>query len=198
MGLLLSLVPWIVFLVLIEVDIIPAIISAIIALVTTLVLQWRDIVRHPKLLDLGTVGFFVGMVGLLLLVDAAIIKPWVPFLSDFTLFGIVMGSIVARQPFTLQYAREQAPPDYWDHPDFLALNYVLSQFWAGAFAASSVGALLIFVLPPEDVWISELIRLGALGVAAAFTAWYPNYVEKRAEAAAQASQDQPTPEYAED
>ena len=43
---------------------------------------------------------------------------------------IVVGSIIVRRPFTLQYAREDAPEEYWHEPGFLRVNYQLSWVWA--------------------------------------------------------------------
>ncbi len=34
-------------------------------------------------------------------------------------------------PFTAAYARENAPPEFWDNPIFLRLNLVMTLFWCG-------------------------------------------------------------------
>ncbi len=40
-------------------------------------------------------------------------------------------SVVIGHPFTAAYARESAPPEFWDHPVFIRLNLVMTLVWCG-------------------------------------------------------------------
>jgi hypothetical protein len=57
---------------------------------------------------------------------------------DIGLFGIALASLAARQPFTLQYAREEVSPEIWASSAFVRANYVITLVWMSAFAIMSV------------------------------------------------------------
>lgn len=42
-------------------------------------------------------------------------------------------SLALRTPFTLAYAREEAPPEHWDHPLFHQANWTLTLVWTATF-----------------------------------------------------------------
>jgi hypothetical protein len=41
------------------------------------------------------------------------------------------GSVAIGCPFTTAYARETAPPEFWEHPIFIRLNLLMTLVWCG-------------------------------------------------------------------
>ena len=54
-------------------------------------------------------------------------------------------SVVIGHPFTAAYARENAPPEFWDNPIFLRLNLMMTLFWCGLLTVN-VGFAVIGVI----------------------------------------------------
>jgi len=88
---------------------------------------------------------------------------------------VALGSVVARRPFTLQYAREMTDRDYWDSPLFLHINYVLTWVWIGSFfVTAAVGWYGDGPLhEPDNVWTNWIVSIAVLILAIRFTEWYP-------------------------
>ena len=137
-----------------------------------------------KILELSDITFFtlVGILGLLVsqsTLDA--LDNWSGEMSNVALTVIAFGSILFRVPFTLQYAREEAPRELWDNPAFIRTNYVISAFWGGAFlVAALAGAYGDLILDnSNNLWTGWVIQTLALLVAIQFTEWYPKVVQAR-------------------
>jgi hypothetical protein len=120
---------------------------------------------------------------------------WFGELANILLVLVVAGSMVARVPFTIQYAREQTDPKYWDTPVFLRINYVVTGVWGLAFLVSAiVGFYGDAVLhDSNNVWTGWIIQVAATLVAVQFTVWYPDYATARALASAGVSHDPAPP-----
>src|ERR1700742_2564158 len=106
--------------------------STLLALVlaagTAVVLTLRDVKakKSLKLLDVGAGVVFGGLALYTLLTHAEWSVVGVRLCTDAGLLGIVLVSMLVRQPFTLQYAREQVPEHVWAKPEFIRKNYMLS------------------------------------------------------------------------
>jgi intracellular septation protein A len=120
-----------------------------------------------KLLDLGATLVFGGLA----LYTVATHTVWsmlgVRLCADLGLFAIVGVSLIVRQPFTIQYAKEEVPEQIWASPEFLRVNYRLSAIWCAAFAAMVLGD--IGMLRGLPLAIGVAITLAALSSAAFFT-----------------------------
>ena len=92
---------------------------------------------------------------------------------DAGLLLIVLTTLIAGKPFTLQYAREQVPQSLWDTPQFIRSNYVITGVWSGAFLILVLADLILIYrtdLPPK---IGILATVLALVGAFKYTQWYP-------------------------
>jgi hypothetical protein len=128
--------------------------------------------KTPKLLDIGSGVLFSGL-GLY----AATFDPdWsiiaVRLYVDCGLFLIVIFSLVSGKPFTIQYARETVPEQFWDSPEFLHKNYVISSVWALAFAILIATELTLLRAPQLPPRIGIFVIVGAIVGALKFTGWY--------------------------
>lgn len=105
---------------------------------------------------------------------------------DAGLFAIALGSILIRLPFTLQFAREQTPREFWDHPQFWTINYLITGVWTATFAIQVLADLALIHAPAVPTWIPVAAIVGSFAGAVWFTGWYPARQRRRAEAAAAA------------
>lgn len=173
MGILLAFAPFIVFFILQRFVGYTTGLSA--AAVTSALLVVKDRITggRLKVLELGTFILFTGLA-----VYAAINHPtwsiiFVRLLLDAGLLLVVLASLALRQPFTLQYAKEQIAPEFWTNPGFIRTNYIITGVWALAFAllVATEAAILHVPSVPQKVgiWVAILVIYGAFR----FTVEYP-------------------------
>lgn len=94
---------------------------------------------------------------------------------DTGLFLIVLISMAAGRPFTLQYARERVALEFWDRPEFVRTNYVITGVWALAFAVMAVAELALLYVPGFSPRAGIMAVILALVGAVKFTGWYPEH-----------------------
>lgn len=159
------------------------------AAVLALAMLLQDVLmrgKQAKVLEVGTVLLFGGLAAISLLVKPAWSVILVRLMVDAGLFSVVLLSLMIRQPFTLQYAREQAPKEVWGEPIFVRLNYVLTTVWALAFLIMAGADVFMMEARTAPMWIGVAASLAALGGAGAFTSWYPDRIRSQARAREQA------------
>ncbi|WP_243636579.1 hypothetical protein [Rhodococcus sp. Eu-32] len=101
---------------------------------------------------------------------------WSGEMTNIALVVFAFGSILLRNPFTIEYAKEQAPEEVWDTPLFRKINYRITLAWALAFAFSALAGLygVIVLHTSDNFWTGWILQIGALLFAVAFTEWYPD------------------------
>jgi hypothetical protein len=177
--------PWIVFSVLEGPHRYPLAIGAALALAILQLVLGMVVGARPKILDVAAIVFFGGMLiaGLLVHHQGHVwLDRWSGEVSNAMLVVVALGSILFKSPFTIQYAREMTPEEYWSTPLFRHINYVLTSVWTGAFAITAVvgwygdGPLN----QPDNIWTNWIIQIGLLIFAIRFTDWYPDWAAARA------------------
>lgn len=135
--------------------------------------------RSLKLLEIGNVALF-GVLGLVTLVAH---PRWTVgsqrLIVDLGMAAITGGTILFGRPFTLQYARERAPPSLWETPRFIAANVRISAVWAGVFGVLALLDLGLLVNALGFVPFAVLTLL-VLAAGLGFTLWYPRRLAGRA------------------
>ena len=176
-------IPWIAFWVIggqatWETGTLAALLAAI--LVTMLSTGYRPPLAwsHLKLLDIATVVFFA-LLSLAALVTTrhtvSDLDKYSQAISSGALGIIALGSIVFRHPFTVDYAKEKAPPAVWATTLFKRINRVLSSVWAAVFlicALLGLAAQQSMATGLRD-WLNWYIPIGLIFLAFRFTRWYP-------------------------
>jgi hypothetical protein len=140
-----------------------------------------------KMLEVFDVAYFGSMALIALFASDAVIdwlERWSGELTNVALVSFALGSILVRQPFTLQYARETTEKEFWDSPLFLRINYVITWAWVGGFGVAAIsGAFGDIVLEDSNnFWTGWIIQIGGTIFAIAFTEFYPDYATYRAAA----------------
>jgi hypothetical protein len=109
---------------------------------------------------------------------------------DAGLLGIVLVSLAIGRPFTIQYAREQVPEQFWASPIFTSVNRAITWVWAAAFAvmvAADAAAEWVSAIP---IWVDVVVSIAAFLAAVWWSRWYPAKV-RRAVAAAFGTESTP-------
>jgi len=143
---------------------------------------WRG--ESVKILEVGSLILF----GLLTGYTLAAAVPWtvatVRLAVDGGLLAIALVSLAIDRPFTLQYARERVPEQYWSLPIFLTTNRIITGVWAATFAihvAADAAAQYVSTIP---IWVDVVVSIAAFVGAVVFTRRYPEAVQRRALASA--------------
>lgn len=180
MNILLGFAPFFVFAALSRVaGLFPGLLAAA-AVSAALLLRARLRGESAKILELGSLLLFLGLAGWVAVRHATPSLVAVRLTVDAGLFLIVLASLLAGRPFTLQYAREQVAPDLWTHPAFLHANRAITAVWDGALLVNVLADLLFVFRPDVPRALGALLVVAALGTAAGFTRWYPDHLRRRA------------------
>jgi hypothetical protein len=147
-----------------------------------------------KLLDIATVAFFA-LLSLAALVttrhELSDLDKYSQAISSGALGIIALGSIVFRHPFTIDYAKQKAPPEVWHTAVFNRINRVLSSVWAAVFLICALLGLAAQQNAARGLrdWLNWYIPIAAIFLAFRFTKWYPEQV--RAQPGQAAGHDRP-------
>ena len=137
--------------------------------------------RTVKLLSAGSAIVFAGLACYRGLIDPQISAAAMRLAVDVGVFAIALGSIVARFPFTLQYAVESEPAETAAMPGFRRANYVISGAWALATALMIAANVTMIYVPGLPIWAGLAIAFAARNSALYFTRWYPAYYRLKSE-----------------
>jgi hypothetical protein len=180
MGILLAFAPFIVFAVVNGLaGATDGLVAAAAVAVALLVREAMTPGRIPKILEIGTAILFGGLALYAVLGGPTGSIMGVRLAVDAGLLLIVLVSIAIRQPFTLQYAREQVPREYWGHAVFIRTNNIITGAWAAAFGVLVVADLVLLYAPDVPPWVGVSATILALLAAVKFTGWYPARVRAR-------------------
>ena len=131
--------------------------------------------RSIKILGAGSMVLFAGL-GLYLLVwHPAWGNSAVGLVVDAGVFTISLGSMLARRPFTLQYAIETVPAETAALPGFLRANYLITGAWTAATLLMLASNVAMLYVPGLPFWTGLAIAFAARNSALYFTKWYPEY-----------------------
>ena len=184
MNILLGFAPFVVFFALMRL-VSPAA-GLVAALVVSLALclrsRWRG--EAVKVLEIGSAVGCALLTAWTLLAAPHWTVATVRLAVDGGLLAIVLVSLAIGRPFTLPYAREQVPQQFWALPLFLATNRAISAVWGLALAVLVAADAAAEYVPAVPLWFDIAGSIGALVGAIWFTRWYPARVRRRAIAAA--------------
>lgn len=136
----------------------------------------------PRLLEIVTIVFFVGVTAAGMIVGAAD-RDWMDTyattLSSGVLAVMAMGSL-AFTPFTEQYARVSRPMQDWEKVAFRQTNKALTLMWALVFALIAILGYFATEVPETTDWTNWVIPVVVIVGAVGMTQAYPARVRERA------------------
>jgi hypothetical protein len=180
MSILLGLSPFLTFFVLMRlVTPVAGLLGAlIVSMFLCLHMWWRS--ESVKILEVGSLILF----GLLSAYTVLAVPHWtvakVRLAVDGGLLAIALISLAIDRPFTLQYAREQVPEQFWGLPLFLRTNRIVTGIWAATFAilvAADAAAEYVALIP---IWVDVVVSIAVFVGAVVFSRRYPQTVRRRA------------------
>jgi hypothetical protein len=144
-------------------------------------LDWRRL----KVLDAATVVFFAALVITSLATsrqDVTTLDKYAQALSSGALGLIALASILVGHPFTVDYAKEQAPPAVWHTAAFKKVNLVLTSVWTVVFLACGGLGLLAANVHTKGLqdWLNWYIPIVLIIIGIRLNTWYPDHVRRHA------------------
>ncbi len=128
-----------------------------------------------KLTDWTTLTFFV-MASVMMIGLRSTTFPVYSAVVVWTCFALaVWGSVVIGRPFTAAYARENAPPEFWEHPVFIRLNLLMTLVWCGLMTVN-IGFAVIGVIVGGNIAkpiLSFALPMALLGLGFVFNGRFP-------------------------
>jgi hypothetical protein len=179
MSILLGLLPFIVFFVLMRlVHPLAGLSAAFTVSVLMGILQWRR-GETIKVLEIGSLALFGALTFYTLIAAPEWTVATVRLAVDGGLFLIAAVSLLIGQPFTLQYARESVPQEFWTSPVFFTTNVRITAVWTAAFAVMTAADAAAQYVEAIPLWIDIAATIAAFVAAVWFTRWYPVVVRRR-------------------
>lgn len=149
----LSLIPWLLFSVIINRHgANAAAIAALAAAALSLVFLVKDKQTGVKIIDVAGVGTF-GVLAAVGFVGGQSVDNWIADYGRGTaalVLAVIMLGSVLTVPFTEAYARESVPREYWKSPVFRSVNRKISALWGGVVAIMAAGHLLAGAVDPAS------------------------------------------------
>jgi hypothetical protein len=180
MNILLSLSPFIAFFVLMRVvHPLAGLVGAFIVSLLLGVFQWRR-GESVKVLEIGSLALFGALVFYTLVAAPEWTVATVRLAVDAGLFAIALVSLLVGRPFTLQYARESVPKEFWSSPLFLSTNRQITAAWTAAFAVMAGADAAAQYVDAIPFWIDIAATVAAFAAAFWFTRWSSARARRRA------------------
>jgi hypothetical protein len=138
-----------------------------------------------KALEVFEVAYFGALAIVGLLASDSLtswLEKWSGEMSSLALAVFTFGSLLVGNPFTLPYAKETTPREYWNSPVFLRVNRVITLVWALAFTVAAAAGLYgnTALNQPDNFWTAWIIPIAAMLFAFSFSEWYPEVASAEA------------------
>ncbi len=177
LKLVVGFAPWLAFLAIAQGSLVRLEIGLVVALVLSIGMGLAGLQRGI-IFWIGLVFFLYATVAVMAFGDMWTIRH-MGVLANATLAIGAWLTLGIGRPFTLDYARQHAPPEIRNTPAFIRANIVITLVWATTFtldALLSWGDMENFALPN---WIYQILNYASLLGAAAFSCWYPAWIRRR-------------------
>ncbi|MCS7286451.1 MAG: NAD(P)/FAD-dependent oxidoreductase [Anaerolineae bacterium] len=173
-----SFVPWIVYWSLSGPGlVVPGLIVALIVALTLNLYRLR--IGNPKLMDAVTLAFFALHFVFTVILRSDLFITHGGVLVYTALALMAWGSLIARNPFTYQYARDDWPREYWQHGLFRRTNEIITLVWAVIFTFGVVSNLVAMSWPAHRILLTVVFPNVLLGTGIAFSIFFPNWFPRR-------------------
>jgi hypothetical protein len=116
---------------------------------------------------------------------------WFQAITNGCFFCFAVFSLVIKVPFTMQYAMEKVPEEFWGKPSFVMINDHVTMAWALMWGTNTTYNIVVSLTVPysqldsnsSTIYLcNQIIPLTLLVGAFKFTSWYPGYCRAKAAA----------------
>lgn len=172
MGILLGFTPFILFSLLTGLSVSLAL---WVAFAAAFAIGIRDFLRAKtvRLLDAVCLALFALLALYTGFIQPSLAVQAVRMIADAGLLLLAIISLAMRNPFTLQYSRDDAPEELWSTPAFVRANYRLAAVWSVAFAVMTAADACATFNKRFALSLDVAVGLAALALAIVFTVRYP-------------------------
>lgn len=177
-GILLGFVPLIVYGILAGSSASSVVTALGVATIVTVIAGYSDL-RKGMILMWATLVLFGSAFIAVGVLNMTVLIPFMGVLIYATLAAVTFGSILAKIPFTLQYARGMVDRKLWGNPFFIWVNIVMTGVWGCVFVVNLVLIYLTLVFPHSVGGITLLLTYLVLIAGIIFTIWYPQHLQKK-------------------
>jgi hypothetical protein len=177
-GILIGFIPLIVYGVLAGSTVSSIVIALGAATIITIIACFSDL-RKGMILTWATLVLFGSLLIAVGILGMTWILPVMGMLIYAALAAVTFGSILAKIPFTLQYARGMVDHTLWETPGFIRVNILMTGVWGCVFVINLLLSYLTFASPPSVGRIASPLTYLILIAGILFTIWYPGYVQKK-------------------
>jgi all-trans-retinol 13,14-reductase len=155
-----------------------AVLGALLAAVG--LVSWRGIKRRDiKTMEVVSLGYFTVHAVVTLAIGSPFFKEFGPVLNSLVLAGMAWGTLLAKSPFTYQYAKEDWPKELWKDPLFRMTNMIITGVWGVIFLINTGLGALSLAYPQHHILLNAIIANLLVGLGIAFSAlfpdWFPNF-----------------------
>lgn len=173
-----SFLPWIIFSILYGSTRNSFVMASLVALGYLVIFEWKDL-KEKMIFTWVTLCYFLMTLFLSYIFTSNWIEVNSSILSNFALMCIAFGSLIAKVPFTIQYARRTVEPQKWKHPLFIEINNILTAMWGVLFLLALI-TNITYSFTSELNHNAYLILTNFIWIIGAIVSkWFPSYWRKR-------------------
>lgn len=173
-----AFIPWIAYWVLSGMDlIIPGILAAL--AVSLAINGYRLRTGGFKLMDAVTLVFFVAHFIFNAILQNDLFDKTGSVLVYVALAGMAWGSLIARSPFTYQYARDDWAREFWEQPLFRRINEIITLVWGVIFTLDLALALVAIAAPDYKILFAAILPNVMLAPGIVFSIVFPKWYTRR-------------------
>jgi hypothetical protein len=187
MSYLRTFLPWIVYAVIPSSDWKWAALAGLIVSVVVISRQLRT--GHPVdalIIEISSAVFFAAITAVAFADPNSGVHAYSAPLSSGFLAVVAGISLAAGRPFTLGIAKQTTPREYWDRPEFVRVNVIITGVWTAAFAATAIVLAAMAHAGQAHSTAAIIVQVAGFVVPMVFTVRYVAYVQAKAQALAQA------------
>jgi hypothetical protein len=176
-----SFLPWIVYAVVPSGSWQWGALAALVVAIASIVVQTRaGRGADAVIIEIGSSVFFAALTVIAFADPDSGLHPYSAALANGTLALIAGISLAIRMPFTLGIAKQSTPREFWDLPEFLKINMIITSVWAASFVVSAIAAALI-AHAGGNVAAIVTVQIAGLVVPIVFTNRYVAHVKAKVE-----------------
>ncbi|MDN3351529.1 hypothetical protein [Actinomadura sp. DC4] len=135
------------------------------------------------IIETGSAVFFVALAIVAFADPHSGLHPYTGALSNGVLALIAAISLAVHRPFTLGIAKQSTPREYWEMPEFVRINMIITSVWTVSFAVS---AIVIAIFAARGDRTAVIVQVAGLIVPMVFTIRYVAHVKAKVAAMTQA------------
>jgi uncharacterized membrane protein len=133
------------------------------------------------IIEIGSSVFFAALTVIAFADPDSGLHPYSAALANGTLALIAGISLAIRRPFTFGIAKQTTPREFWDLPEFLKINMIITSVWTASFVVSAIAAALI-AHAGGNVAAIVTVQVAGLAVPIVFTNRYVAHVQAKVKA----------------